>query len=67
MPSFKKALIFKWGNLYRAWKEALDLDGSGSLGFTEFAMACRNEGFLGPIKKIFNELDADKEGIITLD
>jgi Ca2+-binding EF-hand superfamily protein len=67
LPSFKKALMRKYGNLYRAWKEALDLDGSGSLGFTEFAMAARGVGFIGPIKKIFEELDADKEGIITLD
>merc|ERR1719174_2968347 len=67
LPSFKKALTRKYGNLYRAWKEAMDIDGSGSLGFTEFAMAARNVGFIGPIKKIFDELDTDKGGIITLD
>merc|ERR1719331_3514260 len=39
LPSFKKALTRRYGNLYRAWKECLDIDGSGSLGFTEFAMA----------------------------
>ena len=54
LPSFKKALTRTYGNLYRAWKEALDIDGSGSLGFVEFAQAARNVGFIGPIKKIFD-------------
>ena len=37
----------RYGNLMRAWRKGLDLDGSGKLSFTEFCKALRDQGFRG--------------------
>lgn len=67
LDGFHKALLRKHGNLMRAWKEGLDLDGSGSLCFAEFCVACRNEGFNGNIKTLWSQLDEDGSGQVGID
>merc|ERR1719326_968200 len=64
---FEAALTRKYGNLLRAWTLALDIDGSGSIGFTEFCTAVRAQGFAGSLKDLWKEYDKDGEGFISMD
>jgi len=63
---FKAQLTRKYGNLMRAWTLALDLDGSGSISFTEFCTAVRAQGFVGSLKALWKEYDKDGEGFISM-
>jgi Ca2+-binding EF-hand superfamily protein len=67
LDDFLALLKRRYGNTLRAWKECLDTDGSGSLSFMEFCAACRRVGFAGKVKALWNELDQDGTGLITLD
>lgn len=63
LEDLKHLLIVKFGSIYTAWREALDLDGNGRLSFGEFCMALRNIGFGGDVKDVWSVLEkADKEG-----
>merc|ERR1719337_519287 len=42
LEGFQAALVRKHGNILRAWKEVLDVDGIGHLCFTPFCKACRD-------------------------
>jgi len=64
--AFLKQLKHRYGNLPRAWRLVLDLDGSGSITYNEFAMACRNVGFEGSLKKLWQQFDDDGSGVISL-
>ena len=55
------------GNMVRAWKECLDPESAGSIGFVDFARATRQFGFNGPIKEIWDQLDDDNSGVISFD
>eukprot|EP00928_Gymnodinium_smaydae_P020502 TRINITY_DN1791_c0_g2_i1.p1 TRINITY_DN1791_c0_g2~~TRINITY_DN1791_c0_g2_i1.p1 ORF type:complete len:1251 (-),score=231.11 TRINITY_DN1791_c0_g2_i1:58-3738(-) len=66
-PSFKKLLLRKYGTITAAWKHALDPDGNGKLSFGEFCDSLRKLGYCGSVKHLWQELDKDKSGIITLD
>merc|ERR1712217_412344 len=66
VESFKTALVGKYGSLMTAWNEALDIDASGTLNYEEFLIACRNIGFTGSLRKIYNELDRDRGGQISV-
>lgn len=63
---FKRVLVQKYGSLVAAWREALDKDGSGSLDYQEFLLACREVGFEGSLKQAYNEMDKDGSGLISL-
>mmetsp|Transcript_112506 Transcript_112506/g.195237 ORF Transcript_112506/g.195237 Transcript_112506/m.195237 type:complete len:1491 (+) Transcript_112506:137-4609(+) len=45
----------------------LDDDGSGSIDEQEWTEACRKIGYCGPVSSIFNYLDKDDEGTVSLD
>lgn len=53
-------------DLMLAWK-ALDDDGSGEIDEHEWVNACQGLGFFGSAVPIFNFLDADDEGTISVD
>jgi Ca2+-binding EF-hand superfamily protein len=67
LEGFQTALVRKHGNILRAWKEVLDVDGIGHLCFTTFCKACRDTGYNGNIKKLWNQLDYDGSGFISID
>ena len=47
LAGFKKQLKRKYGNLFRAWKQGLDLSGDNQLSKGEFMKAIVNEGYTG--------------------
>mmetsp|Transcript_31299 Transcript_31299/g.89821 ORF Transcript_31299/g.89821 Transcript_31299/m.89821 type:complete len:1481 (+) Transcript_31299:50-4492(+) len=67
LPSLKRLLIRKFGNLHIAWKSCLDADGNGRISFAEFCKAMHEVGFRGVFKKTWAEMDTDGSGFITLD
>eukprot|EP00929_Paragymnodinium_shiwhaense_P025866 TRINITY_DN15541_c0_g1_i1.p1 TRINITY_DN15541_c0_g1~~TRINITY_DN15541_c0_g1_i1.p1 ORF type:complete len:469 (+),score=130.62 TRINITY_DN15541_c0_g1_i1:118-1524(+) len=56
----------RFGNIVRAWRLALDLDGSGCLTYNEFGNAVRDLGYEGSIKGLWREIDDDGSGVISL-
>jgi Ca2+-binding EF-hand superfamily protein len=66
LAGFRQLLMHRYGTVYRAWRLALDRSGDGKLSFVEFTSACRAIGFSGNIKKLWNELDDDGSGVISL-
>merc|ERR1719326_318338 len=66
LAEFKEALVLKYGNMMRAWRIALDSDANGTIGFIEFSQVVREEGYLGDIRKLWKELDADDSGLISV-
>lgn len=59
---FKQALVNRFGSLYTAWREVLDLDGNARISFSEFSLALQRLGFHGNIKGLWAELDYNKSG-----
>merc|ERR1719230_2325137 len=66
LDGFKQLLETRFGNLVRAWRKGLDTSGDGKLSFTEFCNSCRAIGYTGNLKKLWNELDVDKSGFVSL-
>jgi Ca2+-binding EF-hand superfamily protein len=64
--AFKQELVRKFGNVPRAWRTALDLDGNGRLSRNEFFGAARALGYSGNLKDLWAELDEDGSGFIAL-
>merc|ERR1719456_1208615 len=64
---FLRVLKQRYGNLHRAWRQALDLDANGRLSFVEFCQAVRAIGYVGNLRKLWDELDADHSGTISLE
>merc|ERR1712072_144084 len=54
------------GDLLEAWK-ALDADQSGGLDEQEWCSASDKFHYHGPAKEVFQFLDKDGEGVVTLD
>jgi len=66
--SLKKLLVRKYGSITAAWRYGLDFSSSGKCSFQDFSKACRDIGFTGNVKAVFNELNTDqKKGIITFE
>lgn len=64
---FQNFLIRKFGSIERAWMEAFDTDGSGSVNFTEFGLGCKSSGYVGNATRLWAALDEDRSGEISLD
>lgn len=60
----KRALLQRFPSLLSAWRQALDLDGNGSLAFGEFTLALNRLGMHGDLKGIWEELDVNGKGSI---
>eukprot|EP00435_Cladocopium_sp_Y103_P038463 s804_g10.t1 len=63
LVEFKKWADEEFGGVRSAFK-VLDADGSGALQFKEFKAACRNYGFPGDCKMLFQCLDQAGEGAL---
>lgn len=63
---FFEILIRKYGTLTRAWRLALDSDNSGLLDSREFFAAMDVIGFVGNMRTLWFNLDADQSGYISL-
>mmetsp|Transcript_6319 Transcript_6319/g.15743 ORF Transcript_6319/g.15743 Transcript_6319/m.15743 type:complete len:249 (+) Transcript_6319:19-765(+) len=66
VDELKRILVEMYGSVYTAWNEALDKDGSGQLSYPEFVAACREVGFSGSLKRVYQELDKDNSGVISI-
>jgi Ca2+-binding EF-hand superfamily protein len=66
LGDFIALLNRKFGNTARAWRQHLDADGNGRLSRNEFYMGCRGLSYNGNVKKLWNELDDDGSGFISL-
>ena len=51
--------------MINAWKH-LDSDNNGRLSYAEFCKACRSVGYFCNLRKLWNALDDDQTGFITL-
>jgi len=63
---FKRLLINSYGNFVRAWREGLDTDRNGRLDYEEFRTCCADIGYPGPRKEVWDLLDVDGSGMVSL-
>merc|ERR1719313_712831 len=66
VEGFKKKLVQHHGNSVRAWRYALDTSGDGKLSKMEFYAAARAVSYNGNLKQLWDDLDDDNSGFITL-
>jgi len=66
LDSLKALLIRKYGTLAAGWRRGLDVNCMGRLSFYELCEALRKIGFNGTLKGLWDELDKEKLGYITL-
>lgn len=64
--SLQDHLKRRYGNLVRAWRLSIDIEGTWKLSFNDFGPALRRLGFEGSIRQMWQELDVDGDGIVTL-
>eukprot|EP00933_Yihiella_yeosuensis_P018408 TRINITY_DN15119_c0_g1_i1.p1 TRINITY_DN15119_c0_g1~~TRINITY_DN15119_c0_g1_i1.p1 ORF type:complete len:512 (+),score=87.59 TRINITY_DN15119_c0_g1_i1:127-1662(+) len=67
VTEFQKFLIAKFGSVEDAWDAVFDLDGSGGINFTEFAVGCKAAGYVGNATRLWAALDEDHGGFISLE
>eukprot|EP00931_Biecheleriopsis_adriatica_P102796 TRINITY_DN77725_c0_g1_i1.p1 TRINITY_DN77725_c0_g1~~TRINITY_DN77725_c0_g1_i1.p1 ORF type:complete len:1764 (-),score=486.63 TRINITY_DN77725_c0_g1_i1:84-5375(-) len=65
IPGLRKYLRKNFGSIVAGWR-ALDSDNNGRLTFYEFCNACRRMGYHGNLKQIWNDLDKNLDGVISL-
>jgi len=63
---FNKLIISKYGSLFAAWRNVVDLDRNGIASKKDFFEACRTFGLNGG-ERLWKEMDLDGKGQITLD
>jgi len=56
----------KYGTRICAWRNCLDIDANGKLTHGEFARALRFLGYAGDFNKLFQSLDKDRKGHVSL-
>lgn len=64
---FLRFLDRRFGNSVRGWRFALDPEQNNKLSYMQFCATVRSLGFEGPIRALWEDLDADDGGWITLD
>jgi len=62
-----RELVTRFGSIFGAWRQALDLDGNGRLSFGELCIALRRLGYGGNVKELWHALDTDSDGFVMLD
>merc|ERR1719247_964784 len=67
IEGFKELLRRRFGTVVRGWRQGLDVSGDGKLSFTEFCTACRNIGYNGDVKGLWNKMDDDGSGVVSLE
>eukprot|EP00441_Pelagodinium_beii_P032143 CAMPEP_0197635030 /NCGR_PEP_ID=MMETSP1338-20131121/10956_1 /TAXON_ID=43686 ORGANISM="Pelagodinium beii, Strain RCC1491" /NCGR_SAMPLE_ID=MMETSP1338 /ASSEMBLY_ACC=CAM_ASM_000754 /LENGTH=617 /DNA_ID=CAMNT_0043207005 /DNA_START=32 /DNA_END=1885 /DNA_ORIENTATION=- len=64
--NFKELLLKSYTNFVRAWREGLDRDHNGVLDFKEFTRAVKDVGFAGNPRELWEELDINGNGVVSL-
>eukprot|EP00747_Dinoflagellata_sp_TGD_P168505 gnl/TRDRNA2_/TRDRNA2_195024_c0_seq1.p1 gnl/TRDRNA2_/TRDRNA2_195024_c0~~gnl/TRDRNA2_/TRDRNA2_195024_c0_seq1.p1 ORF type:complete len:840 (+),score=161.68 gnl/TRDRNA2_/TRDRNA2_195024_c0_seq1:101-2521(+) len=64
---FKAFLRQSFGPLFRAWRRALDPDGSMLLSRAELFKVCRQMNWKGDVRALWTALDHDNSGVTSLD
>lgn len=67
LESFLAYLLKKFGNFARAWRRALDVDGSMACTKPELFKACKRMGWQGDVRALWRALDADDNGAAVLE
>eukprot|EP00438_Fugacium_kawagutii_P005675 Skav227805 [mRNA] locus=scaffold948:99109:106548:+ [translate_table: standard] len=63
---FMECLLRAYGNMVRAWREGLDRDHNDRLYYSEFNAAAKFVGYAGNPKELWQELDINKKGYVSL-
>ena len=50
----------------RAWREGLDRDHNDRMDYNEFSVAVKDVGYPGNAKELWQELDLNKNGYVSL-
>ena len=64
--SLKTLLIKNFGSVVRAWRIALAKTGTNRVSRAEFAVRVRDLGYTADVRALWDELDDDGSGFITL-
>jgi hypothetical protein len=64
---FLRFLDRRFGNSVRGWRFALDPEQNMKLSYMQFCATVRSLGYEGPIRALWEDLDADDGGWISLD
>ncbi|CAE7496790.1 Poc5 [Symbiodinium pilosum] len=67
LRSFKAFLKKHFGNMLRAWRKALDVDGSMTLQRSELFKAVKTLNWKGNCRALWQALDHDQSGITTIE
>lgn len=65
VADLRRLLVERHGSLTAAWA-VMDSDHSGSLTYSEFLIACHQVGFAGSMRKAFQEMDTNGNGVVQL-
>ncbi|CAJ1405684.1 unnamed protein product [Effrenium voratum] len=63
---FKTLLLKSYQNYVRAWRMGLDRDHNGHLDYNEFKMAVKDVGFAGHARELWEQLDENGNGVVSL-
>eukprot|EP00928_Gymnodinium_smaydae_P082118 TRINITY_DN6552_c0_g1_i1.p2 TRINITY_DN6552_c0_g1~~TRINITY_DN6552_c0_g1_i1.p2 ORF type:complete len:248 (-),score=54.10 TRINITY_DN6552_c0_g1_i1:52-795(-) len=63
---FRRALMLKYRSIPVAWRE-MDPQQNGRIGFLDFCRACRHLGWNSESRLLWEALDTDEDGFITLE
>eukprot|EP00929_Paragymnodinium_shiwhaense_P108394 TRINITY_DN74713_c0_g1_i1.p1 TRINITY_DN74713_c0_g1~~TRINITY_DN74713_c0_g1_i1.p1 ORF type:complete len:1150 (-),score=244.35 TRINITY_DN74713_c0_g1_i1:33-3482(-) len=66
LAQFRAALVKREGNYARAWRLVLDPQRLGRLTQMDICKAAREIGFAGSVRRVWDELDTDRNGSITI-
>eukprot|EP00927_Polykrikos_kofoidii_P060327 TRINITY_DN55330_c0_g1_i1.p1 TRINITY_DN55330_c0_g1~~TRINITY_DN55330_c0_g1_i1.p1 ORF type:complete len:762 (+),score=124.40 TRINITY_DN55330_c0_g1_i1:204-2489(+) len=67
LNNFKAFLRRHFGPIFRAWRSALDSDGSMSLQRADLFKICRSLNWRGDVRALWKSLDHDGSGVTTLE
>lgn len=63
---FKDLLLRSYRDFVRAWRHGLDKKNIGKLDYKEFSRACKDVGFAGNQRLLWEELDVTGSGFVSL-
>eukprot|EP00931_Biecheleriopsis_adriatica_P047507 TRINITY_DN27394_c0_g2_i1.p1 TRINITY_DN27394_c0_g2~~TRINITY_DN27394_c0_g2_i1.p1 ORF type:complete len:691 (+),score=138.37 TRINITY_DN27394_c0_g2_i1:83-2074(+) len=63
---FKDLLLKSYVNFVRAWRQGLDIDHNNRLEYKEFVRAVKDVGFAGKPRELWQELDLNGNGWVSL-
>mmetsp|Transcript_20470 Transcript_20470/g.52010 ORF Transcript_20470/g.52010 Transcript_20470/m.52010 type:complete len:463 (-) Transcript_20470:23-1411(-) len=66
VQDFQKFLTCKFDSIEAAWHVAFNVDGSGSVNFTQFCRACKAAGYVGNQTRLWAALDDDRSGELSM-